>query len=441
MKQLAQGLILLSVSVGVMAEPIFHPAGENLTNGPIANFQSVIGHTNNPATGASALAVQEWNIGIGLVSSVGFGLELGPVDNLTSQLEGLSDQLELFESNPSQELATEISDNFDGFLEEAGEKGYLQLHMGIHPIAPIVWNSRNTLGGSLVFDVNVAVQAQLNILDAPLIYNTTAQGAELLQTNSAVYLKVGAIAESSLAYSRSLYKNDYGTLYSGVRAKYYLAELRKSLTGVSQIEDAQKLLEDELDIAISGEQALGVDLGLMWASDFYRAGATVRNINSPSFSYETVGLNCDTKTGAVQDSCNIAKSFSGEIDLEEKWVMDPQINLEFALYNSSRNWFMAVSGDVSPVNDAVGNELQWFTASVGYATRSWLLPGARLGYRKNLAGSQLSTANVGLSLFKILHLDVAYGLESIKAEGLDLPQTGNTVPRILQVNLGIDLLF
>lgn len=441
MKRLVQSLILLGTSAGVVAEPIFHPAGENLGFGPVANYQTLIAHTNNPATGASAFDIEGGGFGIGIVPSLGVGFELGPVDGMAAQLEDMEKQISDFENNPSQELANQIKADFDGFLLEAGEKGYVQLHIGVNPIAPIVWNSKDWLGGSLVFDVNAAVQAQLSILDSPIVYNPlSTDPADALQTNTALYIKAGAVAETSLGYSMPVFKNSIGTLTAGLRGKLYQVTLKKKLAGLSQFSEVNALVKDEAEVEATGDTGFGADLGVIWTAKHYRVGATVRNINAPSFSYDELGTDCESKTGVEQDSCNIAVSYSNEIDLKEKWVMDPQINLEFATYNESRNWFFAVSADASPVNDAVGNELQWFTASAGYTGR-WKIPaGFRVGYRKNLAGTQLSAATLGLSLLKVIHLDVAYGLETVKYQESDTSDV-QEIPRMAQVNLGIDILF
>jgi len=441
MKRLAQSVILLSASAGAIAEPIFHPAGENLGFGPIANHQSLISHTNNPATGASSMDVEASGFGIGLVPSLGIGFEIGAVGNMAANLEDLEEQITAFEDNPSQDRANQIKADFDGFLLDAGENGYLQLHIGVNPIAPIVWNSKDVLGGSLVFDVNAAVQAQLSVLDSPIEYNPLATDpADALQTNTALYIKAGAVAETSLGFSKQLFSNRSGALSAGVRGKMYQVTLKKKLAGLSQFSEVNSLVKDEAEVETTGQTGFGVDLGVIWAAQNYRVGATLRNANAPSFEYDELGVDCASKVGTDQDSCNIAVSYSHEIDMKETWTMDPQVNVELAAYNSSRNWFVAMSADASPVNDAVGNELQWFTASLGYAGR-WKIPaGFRLGYRKNLAGSQLSAATLGLSLLKVIHLDVAYGLESIEVKDSETDET-QEVPRMAQVNLGIDILF
>ncbi|MDX1812687.1 MAG: conjugal transfer protein TraF, partial [Gammaproteobacteria bacterium] len=285
--------------------------------------------------------------------------------------------------------------------------------------------------------------AQLSILDSPIVYNPLADASDALETASALYIQAGAVSEASLAYSRPVWKTDAGSLYAGLRGKYYQVALRKTLASVAQFDEAESLLQDEAKVETQGEAGYGLDLGVLWTADNYRVGATFKNVNAPAFSYQTVGKNCESLTGAQKDACHIAISFSDRIDLEEKWVMDPQINIEAAAYNSTRNWFIAGTVDASPVNDAVGNEIQWLTASVGYTGR-WKIPaGFRLGYRKNLAGTQLSAATVGLSLLRIIHLDVAWGLETVPVENSNTSgmEGMSEVPRMAQLNLGIDLLF
>jgi hypothetical protein len=57
-----------------------------------------------------------------------------------------------------------------------------------------------------------------------------------------------------------------------------------------------------------------------------------------------------------------------------------------------------------------------------------------------MAGTQLSAATLGLSLLKVIHLDVAYGLETVKYQESDTSEV-QEIPRMAQANIGIDILF
>jgi len=437
MKRLLLTLGIFAASFSIYADSAFHPSAENLTYGAVSNHQSSISYTNNPAMGSSSLDTSDWYFGFGLVTSVGFGAEVGPVDNFTEQIDSLVSTLDTFEGD-SIDAVEEIKNQFDSFLINAGDNGSAQVNLAIHPLFPLIWSSRGTLSGSMVLDANVAALAQLRVLDRPIEYNPLEQGTNILQTNTAAYIKVGAVAEGSLAYSRPVLELNEGTLHAGLRGKYYQVGLSKTLIGISTMQDgADTVLEDELNDAkdTSLQSGFGVDLGVLWTTRNYRLGAWVKNANSPSFNYDGIGTNCESiEPGASQDSCFIAKSFADEIDLEESYVMDAQISVEGAVYNNSRNFVASFSADSSPVNDPVGNQIQWVTVSAGYATSSWIIPGIRVGYRKNLAGSELSAVSAGFTLFKSVHVDALYGLESIDVDG-------TSAPRMAQLNVGVNLLF
>ena len=453
MKRSLLALGILSASFSVCADPVFQPLGENLTYGSVANFQSLSSYSNNPAIGASSLGVDDdWYFGLG-VATIGIGAEIGPVDNFNEDIDNFSDQInDISDIDPDDfngilDAVDALKTAFDPFLVEAGDKGYFQANLVARPLFPIVWTSQNTLGGSLVFDGNLAVQAKLRVLDAPIIIpdlseylsgDTGGLDVEALArniSNTHLYLKVGAVGEFSLGYSRPVLQLPEGTLTAGVRGKLYQVNLKKVLVPVNEVEDAEQLVRDEVDLSVTADTGYGADLGMLWTAKNYRLGAWFKNVNSPSFDYDPVSQNCDAIIDEVQKTrCFKAKAFANEVDLEENYTMDAQVNIEGAIYNRSRNFVISGSLDTSPVNDPVANEIQWASVSAGYATRSWIIPGIRAGYRKNLAGSQLSAATVGLTLLKSIHADVAWGLETVEV-------SGNAAPRMFQANLGIDFLF
>jgi hypothetical protein len=114
--------------------------------------------------------------------------------------------------------------------------------------------------------------------------------------------------------------------------------------------------------------------------------------------------------------------------------MTRQLHLEGAVFTESQNWVVAVGLDVNAVEDPTGNEYKWATISAGYATDSWWIPGFRVGYRANMAGTELSYLTGGLTLFKTVNLDLAYGLDSVEIDG-------ESAPRSFMLNLGFELTF
>jgi hypothetical protein len=77
---------------------------------------------------------------------------------------------------------------------------------------------------------------------------------------------------------------------------------------------------------------------------------------------------------------------------------------------------------VDPVTEPMGDRFQWLTLSGGFTTDSWWIPSARIGYRQNLAGTELGYLSIGATLFKYMNIDIASALDTVEIDGQKLPQ-------------------
>lgn len=426
MKKIITSLLLLFSPV-LNADSVFHASGSNLSSGPISQVPSLLAEMNNPASGAVSTHFGRKTFGFGLLSSFGVSAEVGQVDNFLGDLDRLADQLD--RDDLTYDQANNLINEFQVLLVKMGDVGYVTTNAAVHaPLFPMVMKA---FGGALVFDINGSAQVRLRVLDSPLAFD---QISSSLETNTSLYIKGASVIEGSVGYSRRLFDTPFGKLFTGVRAKYFSVGLTKSVVGLTESGNTNDELGDRVGKDFATSNAIGVDVGLMLVSNHFSVGATVNNINQPSFNYAPVGQNCASLTGGRQNDCYSALSFANEINLNETHVFALQTRLESSFYSAGRSWMLSASMDVNPVNDPVGNELQWLTGSATLAPNSWFWPGMRLGYRSNLVGSQLSYATAGLTLFKIFSLDMAYGLESVQIEG-------DTLPRGVAVNLGLELSF
>ncbi len=431
MKRLSLAMALI-IPFAAHAQPVFHPSGSNLTNGMSSNSPSVISITNNPAAAASTLnrEANSTTTAIGIISSIGFSTEIGQIDNFSQQVDDLTTQLD--RTGLTLAEGNQIISDFNSFLTLAENEGYLIINAAAHvPIMPLMINSE-TLGGAITFDINVAAQAYLGVLSAPLTYNASTQEME---TDSAFYVKGAAILEASVGYSRRVWNNPHGNLFAGVTGKYYQVGLSKSV--IPLIDDTNNdvgdTLSDEFDQNQNTSTGIGIDLGMLWVANNYSVGATLANANSPRFDYGEIGNDCGLLTGSAQNYCNAAVTHSSKIDLTETYTMDAQLRFEAAIHSQNKHWQLHTSYDSNAVYGPVGNEMQWLTLAVGYAPDNWI-PGVRVGYRKNMAGSELSMATFGLTLIKGLNLDMAYGLETVEEDG-------EKYPRTVALNLGLEMRF
>jgi len=478
-----------------MADPVYLPSGSNLVYGPSSNNQSIMSSIANPAAPAAQLSREESQYRFGLIN-LGVGYELGKVDDMYNQIDSTQQIMQTPISNTDlQSLYTSacatpdcsgagemtaLTNNIVSFVNSSAQvatlnntvlpalqkDGKASVFFGGHaPLTPLVV-SRKGWGGSFVLNANVSAIANMTFVQDPFALNTAA--ANLLATSfanhmntfgdpntytppditgtldndSTMLLKGAAVGELGLGYSRQIFSRSApavqegepepgalsadqlkaGTLTAGLRVKYYVVRLARSAQRVVATANSQDTFND-VNFNYTDSTGFGLDVGTLWTSKRYRAGAWINNLNKPSFKYGAVDLTGYTNPTVI-----------GQLSASETYEMKPQLQLEGAIYSESQNWVINTALDANAVPDPVGREFQWATVSAGYATTKWLVPGIRVGYRKNLAGSKLSYATAGLTLFKALTLDVAYGMQKISYEG-------KKYPRSAMINLGTQLTF
>jgi hypothetical protein len=465
MKRLAIA-VALAVSAGsAYATPVYHPPGPNLSYGDVSNGQTIMSDITNPAAGAAVIKKNGNQYRFGVLSSVGVGAEFGQVDDLYNKIEAQSDaydtgagvNLDFSDTSQIGGLVNDQRDVINDILADVEDNGYAKAFVSAHlPIMPLVV-AHKAFGGSIVVDINGSVTSKVYGLhdtivvdgvalqtaienditnntvqpsytngDVTIAYDQGTGNANLTVDNdSSVVAKAAYTAEVALGYSRPVFNSDTGTLYAGLRGRYYQVGLTRKAIRLSNLDNVEQELDNISDEDLETSTAIGVDAGVLWVEEHYRVGATLTNINEPSFKYPTFDTTpFNNPNGIVATT----------IAADDTYTMESQLKLEAALYSANQNWVLSAAMDANPVVDPMGDEYQWATASGAYATDSWLIPGLRLGYRKNLAGSELSYATAGLTLFKVLNLDVAYGLESVTIDG-------ETVPRSLMANLGLEVTF
>ena len=462
MKRLLSASIVAAFCSHAAATPVYHPPGPNLTYGAVSNGQTLMSDINNPAAGALAPLKEGDKVRFGVLSSIGTGVEYGAIDNLFDDLDAIAADFDFSNAFSSidnintaaavTEVNTRINDIND-LLTNIENDGYGKAFISGHiPLMPMIISS-DTLGGSLTFDFNFSGVARVSAIADTVAFdlaaaqnfiatningtNTATFGDVTVNVNngnvtysltndSVVRLKAAGVFEAGFGYSRNVYSANSGNLLVGIRGKYYQVTLYQDVEKVEDETDTENLFED-FDYK-DGETSsnFGVDVGLLWAGDNYRLGATFANVNEPEFDYNAI----DPAKLAIINDPRISALLSEKL----VYTMESQLTIEGAMHTSNQKWVFGAAYDVNEVKGPTGDEYQWATASAAYITKSWIIPGIRLGYRVNQAGSELSYLTGGITLFKYLNLDGAYGLEEVVIDG-------STLPRSFMVNLGLELSF
>jgi hypothetical protein len=479
-------LIGVSVAQAVFAGPVYQPSGANLTYGDVTHGQTLFSTGGNPAA-AAALADREpgaYRVHSGL--SVSAGVEYGNVQDIFDLIDEASkafapDPVEPptsggtptppIETRPPLDIGKIIDENFpdlaarvDKVVEEVA------FHTGLLAIiasegfgkayvageVPIV-GGRELLGGSWNINLNWSGTSKLrgigrpiefdadkfldrleevlnNLPNVPTVYDIPGDVDLIVDpvkerlgiqftNDSLVLTKAAKTTELSLGYGREVFASDHGKLFLGVDLKYVHMELSRVSVRFGDLTDSEELFEEIRNASFESDDNGTFDVGALWVGRNYQVGASLININEPNFHFPRGDLSSFTDPIVLR-----------ELSKDRKITLERQGKLEAAVFDENRKWSINVGYDTNPIVDQMGDEFQWATVSAGYATGSWWIPGLRLGYRQNLAGTKLKYASIGLTLFKYLNLDVASAFDTVKINGQDLPQG-------LMFNLGAGFKF
>jgi len=385
---------------------------------PITSSTSSSNGLSNPASGYLMVDRGDLRFGLALLEPVALGYEIGDVDALLDQVDDLQDILDNGVSTPAE--ATAAKAEFDAFLSKAGEEGYVKTSVaGSVILFPALYSDQRY--GSVTLDFSYGGIGKLNILDDP---NGVTISGTSLSTESSVYEQRAIASTFGLGYRDSLLTNYYGDLIVGVKLNATQMKLTRKLSTI----EYQGENEDE------GEETsfnIGADIGVLWVSENMSLGLTMSNINEPKYDLGELG-DCTGVSGTALVNCSASQYFAtdGDIDLTGHYVAERQTTAEFSLFLASRALSIQSAYDFNPIKDATGDEYQWAEIALNYLSDSFFIPGLRVGLKKNMAGTELSYANAGITLFKYLNIDAGTTIDTVEVSDY-------RIPRSAYVNFGL----
>jgi hypothetical protein len=460
-KLIAGCSVLMSVA-SVSAGPVYQPPGANLTYGDVTHGQRVQSASSNPAAAAADLARGEGRGTRGTVISGAAGLEYGNVQDLFDFYDKVTGAYEPSDpgsgGGPGQDpddkpdggidlgdildmLDPEFREALDAIANEVvaqtallaliAAEGYGKAWVSAD--APFLLGTEH-FGGAWTFGVNwsgsakayglteaidfdrdaareaIADWVNTQIVDRPQqlpisdhIILTPRPGLNALffaiDNDSSLLTKSTRTTELNLGYSRQAWAGNAGRLFLGAEARLYLMQLSRLSVRFGDITDSEELFDAIRDADFSTDEEIGIDLGALWVADNYQLGVQVTSVNEPDFVFPDVNLAPYRNPNSIR------------FLLRDKKYK-----------TQDRSWSAHLGYDADPATDPMGDRFQWLTMSMGFTTDSWWMPGARIGYRKNLAGTELAYLGVGITAFRIVNFDIASALDTVSIDGEKLPQ-------------------
>lgn len=461
---LVGGLIAATALTPVHAGPAAQPSSAQLTFGGAAPHEFVIASNGNPAN--PSLGARGFRFGI--MSRIGAGYEIGDADDFDRDIErigddfdGLEDQVRRVDTMSNSEVEQLVDDivAFEGdantLVNDLTDQAYAKVHADISgPFAPLSVRSE-TLGGVLTVDYGAYVEARAAVESSGDAFSTGLENvsnvtsADYLGENEDGYPEVeingttytfepsedaglavqgGVVGNLSGGYARELWRGDSGRLHAGATVNIYRVTLARSGVLLDDGDDASDTAEDEFEDNQERSNGIGIDVGAVWIADHYTLGVAARNLNEPSFDYPDPCANGDTR------SCRFFQANPQAKRNGSSWTMERQATVEAALHTADRRWIATARVDTNSIVDTTGDDYQWAAVGASYMPEGFWIPSPRVGYRKNLAGEELSYVSAGATLFRFLQLDVSRSLETTSVDG-------NDGPRAWQASVGVDLQF
>ena len=458
----------------VSAGPVYQPPAANLTLGDVTHGKRILSASSNPAAAAADRARGAGKPVRGTVISGAGGLEYGNVDNIFDLYNQLSAAYAPSDpgtgGGPGQDpddkpddginigdildqINPDIGEALNALVQEVATQTALLLLIQqegygkawITADAPFVFD-KQWLGGTWTFGVNWSgsskaygatepidfdpdlalqrVEAWVNTLpiDRPGSFEvsddieltpTPGQNAVFLAitNDSSLLSKSTQTTEFRVGYSREAMSSERGTLFYGGRANIYLKQLSRVSVRFGDITDSEELFDAIRNADFRSDEGAGLDLGILWVADNYQLGAQVTNINEPEFRFPDVNLRPYNSEEAIRF-----------LESDALFKLDRQLKLEASVFTDDRRWSAHLGYDWDPVTEPMGDRFQWLTLSGGLTTDSWWIPSVRIGYRQNLAGTELGYVSLGTTLFKYVNIDIASALDTVKIDDQTLPQ-------------------
>ena len=415
MKRLLVVSASLLSTVTMAATPVNQPIGSSFTLSSAPNQRALSTVFNNPA--APFLMVNEQDrdsFRFGILGPLSFSAEMGDISDLNDQIEDLEDTFDADYSTAAE--ATTALGEANNILAEIGDTAYIKTSASLQvPLMPVIYKTKNS--GAFMLDASISIIGKGSLLAGTVTRNGTE-----LTTDTSLYAQTATDLNVGFGYSQEILNNSQGVLVGGVKANLHQISLGRAL---AELDDESNDVGDTISDAISDDTVsstgIGLDIGAIWVSEHYQAGLTLANINEPDFD----GVSITTNTAS--DSYGISS--------RDSYTMEMQATLDFAVALSDKTIMLGMTYDTNAVEDAVGDEYQWAAASLSYYGDSHFLPGVRVGFRQNLAGSELSYVSAGLTILKRLNLDVAVALETVE------DSDGSETPRSAYISLGYDTAF
>ena len=446
------GLGLLSTG-SMAAMDVYQPIGSSTVLGNYGNRHALSTALGN--TASTYLMANLQGFRVSFLGPMAIGFEGGGVSDLNDRVDELVDifdrdftssidinaiQIEAqsapdpdaFVVDKIAEILGDINTSLseaDGVVSDISQTTYAKFATTVQaPFLPIIYKTRRR--GVFMLDASASLVGRADILSDNLTLvgveglRSVSSTADLsgvdvsgvdIQSETSLHLKRASDLRFGIGYSEMVSRSPSSALIVGGKLNFHRLALDQKLTVLTEDGDSSVSYGDFFLGREGVSSGIGLDLGVVLAARNYQLGASIANVNEPTFDYTVLG-NCTGLAGADLTSCNAAVRFAnkGALALADTYTMEAQMTIDAAIKSKDQHFSLTGSYDVNAIADPLGDEYQWATVSLSYFSGNWILPGMRVGLRRNMVGNELNYITAGLTFYRRLDVDLAYAAENDK---------------------------
>lgn len=446
------GLGLLSAG-SIASMDIYQPIGSSMVLGNYANRHALSTALGNPASTYLMANLQGFRVNFLGPMAIGFeGGGASDLNDRVDEIEAIFDRdftssidinaikteaqtvldnegqaaADAFVVDKIAELLANINSSLsdaDGVISDISQTTYVKFATTVQaPFLPIIYKTRRR--GVFMLDASASLVGRADILSDNLTLigvdglEAVSSAADLdgvdisgidIQSDTSLHLKRASDLRFGIGYSEMVARSPSSALIVGGKLNFHRLALDQKLTVLTEDGDSSVSYGDFFLGREDVSSGIALDLGVILAARNYQLGASIANVNEPTFDYKVLG-NCAGLAGADLTSCHAAVRFAnkGALSLNDTYTMKAQLTLDAAIKSKDQHFSLAGSYDVNAIADPLGDEYQWATVSLSYFSDNWILPGMRVGMRRNMVGNELNYYTAGVTFYRRLDLDLAF---------------------------------
>ena len=341
------------------------------------------------------------------------------MNDFVNTLEELQDQLERIDFSESE--ANNAISQYSSTLSDLGNAEPIEFHSKVYfPYFPIRFRY-----GSHHISTFLEIEggAAFDFLSAPIHFDVDSNS---LKTQSSGRLNTYTHTLFGVDYANNLLHHKNYSLDAGVRLSGHYVGLYQELRAIDadREEDLEKLILDDYDNIVENAFDVSADIAIRFTDKESILTVGVRNINEPTFAYNSISSYCRSAEYMSERDCETANYFVGinRIKDTQKVKLYRQAYVQASHKTPIDNVRLSGYIEANKTKNLLNEWNQIARGEISYYNPNTWVTNAFIAIEKNVTGDKESRIIAGLSFFNRLRLIGYSSTSTIEEDRYNSPE-------------------